>query len=34
VLPHPEVHDYEKRKVEDRDRWLGGMRRLLARTTA
>jgi NAD(P)-dependent dehydrogenase (short-subunit alcohol dehydrogenase family) len=31
VLPHPEVHDYEKVKVDDRDRWLGGMRRLLAR---
>lgn len=31
VLPHPEVHDYEKMKVEDRDRWLAGMRRLLAR---
>ncbi|MEY4392349.1 MAG: hypothetical protein RLZZ544_1058, partial [Actinomycetota bacterium] len=24
----PEVHTYEKRKVEDRDRWLAGMRRL------
>jgi NAD(P)-dependent dehydrogenase (short-subunit alcohol dehydrogenase family) len=33
VLPHPEVHDYEKHKVEDRDRWLAGMRRLLARIT-
>jgi NAD(P)-dependent dehydrogenase (short-subunit alcohol dehydrogenase family) len=31
VLPHPEVRDYEKLKVEDRDRWLSGMRRLLAR---
>jgi short-subunit dehydrogenase len=31
VLPHPEVHEYEKSKVEDRDRWLVGMRRLLAR---
>jgi len=31
VLPHPEVHDYEKVKVDDRDRWLAGMRRLLAR---
>jgi NAD(P)-dependent dehydrogenase (short-subunit alcohol dehydrogenase family) len=31
VLPHPEVHDYEKAKVDDRDRWLAGMRRLLAR---
>jgi NAD(P)-dependent dehydrogenase (short-subunit alcohol dehydrogenase family) len=31
ILPHSEVHDYEKVKVEDRDRWLAGMRRLLAR---
>jgi NAD(P)-dependent dehydrogenase (short-subunit alcohol dehydrogenase family) len=31
VLPHPEVHGYEKLKVDDRDRWLAGMRRLLAR---
>ncbi len=31
VLPHPEVHDYETAKVADRDRWLGGMRRLLSR---
>ena len=31
VMPHPEVHTYEKRKVEDRDRWLAGMRRLQAR---
>jgi NAD(P)-dependent dehydrogenase (short-subunit alcohol dehydrogenase family) len=31
VLPHPEVHDYEKIKVDDRDSWLAGMRRLLAR---
>jgi hypothetical protein len=30
-LPHPEVHDYETAKVSDRDRWLSGMRRLLAR---
>ena len=28
VLSHPTVHEYEKRKVLDRDRWLGGMRRL------
>jgi NAD(P)-dependent dehydrogenase (short-subunit alcohol dehydrogenase family) len=33
VLPHPEVHEYEKAKVEDRDRWLSGMRRLLARVS-
>ena len=31
VLPHPEVHGYERSKVADRDRWLAGMRRLLAR---
>jgi NAD(P)-dependent dehydrogenase (short-subunit alcohol dehydrogenase family) len=31
VLPHPEVHGFEEMKVADRDRWLAGMRRLLAR---
>jgi NADP-dependent 3-hydroxy acid dehydrogenase YdfG len=31
VMPHPEVHMFEKRKVEDRDRWLAGMRKLQAR---
>ncbi len=31
VLPHPEVREYERRKVDDRDRWLAGMRRLEAR---
>lgn len=31
VLPHPEVAAYEQAKVADRDRWLAGMRRLLAR---
>jgi NAD(P)-dependent dehydrogenase (short-subunit alcohol dehydrogenase family) len=31
VLPHPEVQDFEQMKVADRDRWLAGMRRLLAR---
>jgi NAD(P)-dependent dehydrogenase (short-subunit alcohol dehydrogenase family) len=30
VLPHPEVAEYELRKATDRDRWLGGMRRLRA----
>jgi len=30
VLPHPEVAEYERRKTADRDRWLGGMRRLRA----
>jgi NAD(P)-dependent dehydrogenase (short-subunit alcohol dehydrogenase family) len=33
VLPHPEVHGYEKLKVDDRDRWLAGMRRLLHKVT-
>jgi NAD(P)-dependent dehydrogenase (short-subunit alcohol dehydrogenase family) len=28
VLPHPEVREYVRRKGEDVDRWLGGMRRL------
>lgn len=28
VLPHPEVGDYVKRKGDDVDRWLHGMRRL------
>ncbi len=27
VLPHAEVGDYVKRKADDIDRWLGGMRR-------
>lgn len=31
VLPHAEVAEYVRRKGEDRDRWLGGMRRLQAR---
>lgn len=31
VMPHPEVHTYEQRKVADRDRWLAGMRRLQAK---
>jgi len=33
VLPHPEVATYERRRAEDRDRWLAGMRRLQARLT-
>ncbi|MGI9005816.1 MAG: SDR family oxidoreductase [Streptosporangiaceae bacterium] len=33
ILPHPEVATYERRRAEDRDRWLGGMRRLHARLT-
>jgi NAD(P)-dependent dehydrogenase (short-subunit alcohol dehydrogenase family) len=31
ILPHPEVAEYERRRVADRDRWLAGMRRLRAR---
>lgn len=31
VLPHPEVLTYMRRKTEDYDRWLGGMRRLRQR---
>jgi NAD(P)-dependent dehydrogenase (short-subunit alcohol dehydrogenase family) len=32
VLPHPEVLDFFRRKADDYDRWLAGMRRLQART--
>ena len=28
ILPHPEVAEYLRRKVDDYDRWLSGMRRL------
>lgn len=31
VLPHPEVADYEVARATQRERWLGGMRRLAAR---
>ncbi|HET9691300.1 MAG TPA: SDR family oxidoreductase, partial [Acidimicrobiales bacterium] len=31
ILPHPEVHRYEQGKVADRDRWLAGMRKVLAK---
>jgi short-subunit dehydrogenase len=31
ILPHPEVATYERRRSDDRERWLRGMRRLLAR---
>ena len=28
ILPHPEVEKYEQNRTADRDRWLGGMRKL------
>jgi NAD(P)-dependent dehydrogenase (short-subunit alcohol dehydrogenase family) len=28
ILPHPEVATYERRRADDRERWLRGMRRL------
>lgn len=31
ILPHAEVAEYARRRGEDRDRWLAGMRRLQAR---
>jgi NAD(P)-dependent dehydrogenase (short-subunit alcohol dehydrogenase family) len=34
VLPHPEVHEYLRRKADDVDRWLGGMRKLRAKAEA
>jgi NAD(P)-dependent dehydrogenase (short-subunit alcohol dehydrogenase family) len=34
VLPHPEVLDYLRRKTADVDRWLGGMRKLRAKSEA
>ncbi len=34
ILPHPEVATYERRRADDRERWLRGMRRLLARLSA
>jgi hypothetical protein len=33
VLPHPEVEDYVRRKGDNIDRWLRGMRRLRKRST-
>ena len=30
ILPHPEVAEYMRRKGDDHDRWLAGMRRLQA----
>ncbi len=30
ILPHPDVAEYFRRKADDYDRWLRGMRRLRA----
>ena len=32
VLPHPEVENYVRRKGDNIDRWLAGMRRLRKRS--
>lgn len=34
ILPHPEVAEYVRRKADDHDRWIAGMRRLQARIRA
>ena len=34
ILPHPEVLTFFRRKADDYDRWLAGMRRLQARVSA
>jgi NAD(P)-dependent dehydrogenase (short-subunit alcohol dehydrogenase family) len=34
ILPHPEVETYEKRRADDRERWLKGMRRAQAQMSA
>jgi NAD(P)-dependent dehydrogenase (short-subunit alcohol dehydrogenase family) len=31
ILPHPDVVTYERRRADDRERWLRGMRRMQAR---
>jgi len=33
ILPHPEVATYERRRADDRERWLRGMRRMQERLT-
>ena len=34
ILPHPEVAEYVRRKANEPERWLAGMRRLQARVEA
>jgi NAD(P)-dependent dehydrogenase (short-subunit alcohol dehydrogenase family) len=34
ILPHPEVTTYQRRKVDDPDRWLASMRKLISRVEA
>jgi len=34
ILPHRAVAEYEQRRAGDRERWLGGMRRLASRVSA
>jgi NAD(P)-dependent dehydrogenase (short-subunit alcohol dehydrogenase family) len=34
ILPHPQVQEYEQRRVLDRDRWLSGMRRVAGKADA
>ncbi|MGA2589082.1 MAG: SDR family oxidoreductase [Bryobacteraceae bacterium] len=34
ILPHPEVGEYFRRKADDYDRWLRGMRRMQAKLEA
>lgn len=34
ILPHPEVAEFFRRKADDYDRWLRGMRRLQDRLGA
>lgn len=34
ILPHPEVADYVRHKANDIDRWLGGMRKVKAKSRA
>jgi NAD(P)-dependent dehydrogenase (short-subunit alcohol dehydrogenase family) len=33
ILPHPEVATYEQRRAQDRERWMGAMRKLGAAST-